>query len=86
VIVTESQLDSESAYSVFPNPFNEQFHLILPDGHAAILEVLNPLGQKVKEQSCLGNTDVTLTGQPKGIYMIKIREEFTIRTIRVIKQ
>jgi hypothetical protein len=57
--------------SLFPNPINEQF--MVATSEVGVLEVWSMTGQLLLNQAISkGETNVSLSGQAKGTYMVRI--------------
>jgi hypothetical protein len=78
LVVTDIAAASGSGFSVYPNPGNGSFNLVLPEnaGDKVEIDVYNMLGQSVKRQE-FDRTGVALpldlTGAGKGVYLVKLR-------------
>lgn len=67
------QLDK--SFSVFPNPSDGQFNLVLSDKSliGEWLQIFNTKGQLVKEQNIVGlQNQIDLEGYPKGMYYMMV--------------
>ena len=68
---------ANTGVNVYPNPSNGQFNVSLSNATGKPrIEVYNMLGQVVNQSMLnLDNTQVQMTGAPKGIYLYKILSE-----------
>ena len=80
-----------SFFTVYPNPTNGSFTLeILGVDHTAgklIVEIINMRGDKIFQTNFEGNGkhDMTLSGSPSGIYLIRVISGGKSETARIIK-
>ena len=61
--------------SVYPNPSNGMFKVSLPAGKAFTLEVTDLTGKVLQRQKTVGETELKLENQAKGIYLLKVSGE-----------
>jgi hypothetical protein len=73
-----------SAIRVFPNPSSRNFNITgLP--LKSELRVFNTLGEEVISQKpCSSDTTIDLTDFPSGIYFVKIIDESTVYTEKIV--
>ena len=80
------------AFSVFPNPSNDRFRIVIKQGNLLkinALEVVNILGTTlIFEKSNLDKTEfsIDLSNQPTGIYWVKIQTEKGFLTKKIMLQ
>lgn len=79
-------LSTTPAMGVYPNPSRGTFTLRHPV--RATVTVLDVKGQVVYtgETDGLGNTQVDISGRPAGLYVIRVNDGVSARTIRLMKQ
>ncbi len=65
----------QSAINVFPNPSNGVFMVTVPTAKSYTLEVSDLTGRMIKTEVVKGNAQLDLSGNAKGIYMLKIASE-----------
>lgn len=76
-----------SSFEVYPNPSNGNFNLQLKDVSDVMIEIIDLTGKKVLEQKILENkTDIDISNQPNGIYLVKLIKANSIEVKRIIKQ
>jgi fimbrial isopeptide formation D2 family protein len=84
------EIQMNSSISVYPNPGNGKYYVKLPDGmnfSELSLEVYNLLGELViskKPQNSL--TQIDLSQQPNGIYIVRVNGSKQSLNQRIIKQ
>ncbi len=61
--------------SVFPNPSNGVFSVSVPSAKTYTLEVTDLTGRVIRTENVKGNTQLDLSGNAKGVYMLKITSE-----------
>lgn len=66
-----SRNSAEFNFQLYPNPTSGIINLILPRTGETV-EIFNNLGQKIWSQKVSGQTAVDLSGNPAGIYYLKI--------------
>ena len=84
------EIQTNASISVYPNPGNGKYYVKLPDGmnfSELSLEVYNLLGELViskKPQNSL--TQIDLSQQPNGIYIVRVNGSKQSLNQRIIKQ
>jgi len=61
--------------TVYPNPSNGLFNVILPEGKTYNLEVTDLTGKVIQQQKTVGKTELKLENKAKGIYLLKVTSE-----------
>ncbi len=95
-VVTAGQAESNSPvapvlFRLYPNPTTGHFTLAL-DGFApagqVVVEIYNPKGAKINGASFFGGTlgEFSLSGQPAGLYLVRVVSENRSGTARIVKQ
>lgn len=80
----EEQL-SKSLLLIFPNPTTGE--LIIEGDNYIECEVYNMVGEIVfKEKLQQGKNVINLTEQPNGMYMVQIKQQDGVKTIKIMKQ
>ena len=79
-----------SSFHVYPNPTTGELILEIPDKDlfsAGIVEVYGIRGEKIlrKEITGTGKWNISLSGQPAGIYVIHVIMSDRIETIKIIR-
>lgn len=78
-------LQNDVLYNVYPNPTNGE--LIVEVENEVICEVYNAIGEVVFKQSLQqGKTTIDLFNQSSGIYFIQLKQQDSIKTIKIMKQ
>jgi hypothetical protein len=73
--------------AVYPNPTTGQFTVALGNLGRAELSVLDVLGREVLRQTAEGPlATLDLSGQPAGTYLVRVRAEGYVRTVKVVKE
>ncbi len=71
--------------SIYPNPTTGIFHIITSEDFLNI-EILNITGKTINKLSVNNKQNsIDLSNQPNGIYFIKLQNEKTVKTMKVIK-
>lgn len=71
--------------SVFPNPNNGSFTIVIPSDATAMLEVYDVLGKKMLQQKVFTNQTISTNNWAKGIYLAKtISENNIFETVKII--
>jgi len=70
--------------NIYPNPSSGIFNISGIDANAKV-SVFNNLGTEVSSRHVLLSGQIDLTGQPDGIYMIRIQSGDSVRFVKVIK-
>jgi hypothetical protein len=90
VIHEYSQSISENSGNnihIYPNPFQDQLHLTIPDGKMVIFNLLNILGEIVCTSNLVGSTLIDLSALPPGMYNGQfIFPDGRIETRKIIKR
>jgi len=82
-----SEKNVNSEISVFPNPANEAFSVVLPENTIFDLAVFNSCGQLVFTKNSVTNTfNVSCENFPSGLYIIKATSTNKIITANFVKQ
>ena len=80
-----SSLEEESLnYSVFPNPSNGQITVSNSSNESYNIKILNTLGEVILTETLNGNKVFDLNKYGKGIYLIEMFNNHSIKTERVI--
>lgn len=58
--------------AVSPNPFRSTLNIILPEGKSSDVVVTNLVGKKVVSTTLSSSTQLDLSDQPAGVYIVKI--------------
>lgn len=74
--------ENEAAYSIYPNPANGMINIDITGTYT--VEITNAQGQIVQKVDIDGNSTVNLTGQPEGVYFIKLTNETSSLIEKVI--
>jgi hypothetical protein len=63
---------------LYPNPAEQEFHLVLPEGEKGSFEICDLNGKRVLKGAILGGDQVISTkGVPKGMYLVKTKGNST---------
>jgi len=83
-----NEMVSFSDVKIFPNPTSSQFTVAVKNVNSGYsLELLDALGKVVKSQIIKSNSvNVNMAGYHKGVYFVRVSNEFETATYRVIKQ
>ncbi|WP_088654557.1 endo-1,4-beta-xylanase [Geofilum rhodophaeum] len=77
-------LDDEG-FSVWPNPFNEGFQVVLTRQEAALLQLFNLQGQLVLETLVEGSYNAENIALPAGVYLLKIIQNNQVYTRKLVR-
>ena len=78
---------SDNDFSVYPNPFADQFTISSTFNTPVHLTIINVLGETVHSQIIkTGNTQINMSSMAKGIYFIKINDAFSSTSKKIIKE
>jgi hypothetical protein len=83
-----SESSSENSFLVYPNPANGVFSIILKMTSAnATIEIFNMLGRKVYDARLIsGMTQIDLSRESKGIYFLRLTQNKTFSTAKILIQ
>lgn len=82
-----AELMSDNDFSVYPNPFADQFTISSTFNTPVHLTIINVLGETVHSQIIkTGNTQINMSSMAKGIYFIKINDAFSSTSKKIIKE
>lgn len=70
--------------SLYPNPSNGLVNIRTEQLDQYTVEVFNVLGENVLTTSINGNTSLDLSGNAKGVYMVRVSNEVATTTQRII--
>lgn len=71
--------------TVFPNPNQGSFTLVLPSASEGFLEIYNVLGKKIHQEKVNSNQVISTVNWSKGIYFAKITSENAVfETVKII--
>lgn len=76
--------ENQSNLLVYPNPFEESLRFGEP--LSGTLEILDTQGRLVLSQRLSSSTSVNLTGLKTGLYLMRIPDNDSVRTVRIIKR
>ncbi|MEZ4838827.1 S8 family peptidase [Flavobacterium sp.] len=81
-------LVDETAFSVYPNPVQNELKFITKQNLSdnANVTIYNALGQSVFEHKMPSNKSIAITHLPSGIYFVKVTEGKYATTQKIIKQ
>lgn len=82
-IGSTSALPANSAY---PNPFENKLHLDLNTVQGADVTIYNTIGQVMYQGKAEGESDLNTTNWATGIYILSVRTETGIQTIKLEKR
>ena len=74
-----------SNVNIYPNPNKGQFTINLPEEDCEIT-VFNSLGQEVHHSYAQGRTDLNLESLTNGIYLVTVKSESAVRTLKFVKE
>ncbi len=74
--------DPEAAYSIYPNPGNGLFNIDI--NGTWNVEVTNAQGQLIRTERISGSSTLDLSSQPEGIYFVKLTNQTSTLTQKVI--
>jgi len=90
VIHEGSQAISENQKNIvcaYPNPFQNQLRVTIPDGYKVIFHMVNLLGDMVVNERLFGSTLIDLSSLDPGIYMGQfVFPDGKMETHKIIKQ
>lgn len=79
------QENKRNTVSVYPNPNNGSFTLVLPIESEAEIEVFDILGKKLLQQKVFTNQTISTNNWSKGIYLAKITSGNSIfETVKIV--
>lgn len=74
LITSTDELDTQTRFSIYPNPVREQITLILPDDKSRSWELFNYQGQLIRNGEVNNDDDqISVENLPAGIYFLKIK-------------
>ena len=80
-----SNIEEESLnYSIFPNPSNGQITVSNSNNESYNVKIINTLGEVVLTETLIGNKAFDLNKYGKGIYLIEMSNNNSIKTQKVI--
>ena len=80
-----SNIEEESLnYSVFPNPSNGQITVSNSNNESYNVKIINTLGEVILTETLIGNKAFDLNKYGKGIYLIEMSNNNSIKTQKVI--
>jgi len=77
---------NEVGIKIFPNPFVDYFTVEVPS-EGWTVSVRDMQGRLIKERAVtsLGNTQIKMKGQAKGIYLVNIQNGSKVRSVKIAK-
>ncbi len=75
----------DSAFSIYPNPTNSKVN-IKSEIKFEEVEIYNVLGQKVLYSKVSENQEIDMSLLQSGTYFLKIKNDKTVRNVKIIKQ
>lgn len=86
-----SEIKSSGTLSVYPNPGNGKFKIQMDNGQLSIdnyqLSIYNVLGEKIFQSEIKNlKTEIDISHQPNGIYIIRVNDGIQSLNQRLIKQ
>ena len=72
--------DMGNSVIIYPNPCSGKF-IVDAQGE---LTIYNTLGEKILSQNILDKTEIDLSNQPKGIYLVQINSEKASVTKKIV--
>ena len=80
-----SNIEEESLnYSIFPNPSNGQITVSNSNNESYNVKIINTLGEVILTETLIGNKAFDLNKYGKGIYLIEMSNNNSIKTQKVI--
>ena len=84
--ITITQEILTNGVAIYPNPNHGQFNINLPEEDCEIV-VFNSLGQQVFNQSqAKGMTTLNLEGLNDGVYLVTVKSESAVSTLKFVKE
>ena len=72
---------------LYPNPFQNLLHVIIPEGYRVIFHLVNLLGETVANESMVNSTLIDLTSLTSGMYVGQFTfPDGRMETYKIIKQ
>lgn len=75
----------DEGFSIWPNPFNEGFQVVLTRQEAALLQLFNLQGQLVLETLVEGSYNAQNIALPAGVYLLKINQNNQVYTRKLVR-
>ena len=75
----------DEGFSVWPNPFNEGFQVVLTRQESALLQLFNLQGQLVLETLVEGSYNAENIALPAGVYLLKINQNNQVYTRKLVR-
>lgn len=74
--------------SIYPNPFNDNFHIFFPGEGTMQIEIMDVLGRLITAQQADRGKEINLdlAGAPKGIYFVKIAADGNTILNKIVKE
>ncbi len=73
-ITNTDDLDTQTSFSIYPNPASEQLTITLPGSQRRNWELLNYHGQRIRQGEVNNTGDqISVVALPSGIYFLKIK-------------
>lgn len=81
-------MQKDISISLFPNPNNGQFTLLIPEDVEFSIEIINPFGQVIyTSQNIYGKIEIDLDSQLRGIYLLKASNNSgTLKSLKFLLQ
>jgi hypothetical protein len=87
VITSVSEINKVNTFGVYPNPSDGIFNITLNDADVAIkVEVFSSIGQLIQTKFLNNNSssEIVISDQPKGVYIIRLHTEKGVKMRKVI--
>ena len=72
------------SYKAYPNPFSDELKFVANE--TVEVTMYNSLGQVIKQTTFKDNGTLQTADLPKGVYVVFMKGESGIKTLRVVKE
>lgn len=84
-ITSVGNIPNES-FTIYPNPVNEYINIYTNSTKCGTFELFNNLGYQVLSKNVMGDEQIFIGNLPKGVYLVKYREQIKNLTTKITKQ
>ncbi len=83
-----NDIEKENQFQIFPNPSNGLYNLNIDNKNQVAVSITDILGKEIlfNEKQIEGNLSIDISGNPNGIYLLKIKTDKEVFFSKLVKE
>jgi hypothetical protein len=82
--VGTQDISQKSNFVLYPNPFTQNIQINAQTTEPYTLQIYNALGQKIIDETHIGNANIAVSSTEKGLYIVKIIQSKAVTTYKIM--